>query len=79
MATLPPHTDGSVVFARWRQCTPIYRKTKMIATAMSFSCRVSAICAFYRPTTQTPSITNCLVAVIHTKPVIAIGRHGNDP
>jgi len=21
-ATLPPHTDGSVIFARWRQCAP---------------------------------------------------------
>jgi len=21
-ATSSPHTDGSIVFARWRQCTP---------------------------------------------------------
>jgi len=36
------------------------------------SCRVSAISAFCWTTTQTPSISNCLVAVVHTKPVIAI-------
>jgi len=51
---------------------PIYGKTKTVATAMSLSCTVSAISAFCWPTTQTPSITNCLVAIIHTKPVIAI-------
>ena len=33
---------------------------------------IAAISAFCRPTTQTPSITNRLVAVVHTKPVIAI-------
>jgi len=27
-AALPPHTDGSVVFARWRQLHFIYRKPK---------------------------------------------------
>jgi len=40
--------------------------------ATSLSCRVSAIPAFYWPTTKTPSITNRLVAIVHTKPVIAI-------
>jgi len=40
--------------------------------ATSLQCRVSAVSAFCRPTTQTPSITNCLVAVVHTKPVIAV-------
>jgi len=30
-----------------------------------------AISRFYWPTTQTPSITNCLVAIIHIKTVIA--------
>jgi len=33
---------------------------------------LGAIPAFYRPTAQNPSITNCLVAIVHTKPVIAI-------
>jgi len=44
----------------------------MIAMATSLSCRVSATSAFCWPTTQTPSIINCLVAIIHTKPVTAI-------
>jgi len=43
-----------------------------VSVATSLSCRVSAISAFCWPTTQTPSITNSLVAVVHTKPVIAI-------
>jgi len=38
---------------------------------MSLNCRVSAIYAFCWPTTQLPSIANCVVAVIHSKPVIA--------
>ena len=33
--------------------------------------KVSAISAFCRPTTQIPSITNCLVAIALSKPVIA--------
>jgi len=40
--------------------------------ATSLSCRVSAISAFCWPTTQTPSITDCIDAIVHTKPVIAI-------
>ena len=40
--------------------------------ATSLSCGVSAIPVFCWPTTQTPSITNCLVAVVHIKLVIAI-------
>jgi len=40
--------------------------------AMFVSYMVSAIAALCRPTTKTPSITNRLVAIIHTKPVIAI-------
>jgi len=28
MAAWLPHTDGLVVFARWCQCAPIYRKPK---------------------------------------------------
>ena len=51
---------------------PIYRKTKMVAMATSLTCRVSAISAFCWPTTQTPSITNCIVAIVYAKPVIAI-------
>ena len=46
--------------------------------------KTSAISAFCRSTTQTLSITNCLVAIIHAKPVNynfspKIGCHGNDP
>jgi len=44
----------------------------MVAMATSFRCRVSAISAFCQPTTETPSIMDCLVANVHTKPVIAI-------
>ena len=44
----------------------------MVAMSMSLSCGVSVIPAFSWSTTQTPSITNCLVAIVHTKPVIAI-------
>ena len=55
--------------------------------ATSLRCRVSAISAFCQPTTQPlppHSITNCLVAIIHTKPVKSnfspkIGCHGNIP
>ena len=42
---------------------------KLVAMATSLSCRISAISAFCRPTTHTPSITNRLVAIVHTKPV----------
>ena len=50
----------------------------------SLRCRVSAISGFCRPITQTPSITNCLVAIVHTKPVNSnispkIDCHGNVP
>ena len=44
----------------------------MVAMTTSISCRVLEISAFCWPTAQTPSMTNCLVAVVHTKPVIAI-------
>ena len=44
----------------------------MVAMATSLSRRVSAISAFCWPTTQTPSITNSVVTIVHTKPVIAI-------
>ena len=56
----------------------------MVAVATSLSCRVSAISAFCWPTTQTHFITNCLVTIVHKKPVNSnfspkIGYHGNDP
>ena len=44
----------------------------MVAMKTSLSCRVLAVYAFYWPTTQSPFITISLVAVVHTKPVIAI-------
>jgi len=44
----------------------------MVAMTTSSSCRVSEISAFCWPTSQTASMTNCLVAIVHTKPVIAI-------
>jgi len=44
---------------------------KMVAMTMPLSCRVSAVSAFCRPTTQTPSITNRLVTIVHTKPIMA--------
>ena len=44
----------------------------MVAMTTSISCRVSEISAFCWPTAQTASMTNCLVAIVHTKPVIAI-------
>jgi len=52
-AASPPHMDGSVVFARWRQCAHNI-KPKLVAMATSHRCRVSAISAFCRPITQTP-------------------------
>ena len=43
-----------------------------MTTSLSCSLQVIGnICIFSRPTTQTPSITNRLVAIAHTKPVIA--------
>jgi len=51
---------------------PIYGKPKMIAMATSLRCKVPAVCAFFRPTTQTPSITNCLLSIVLTKPAVAI-------
>ena len=53
-------------------CTPYIESQKMIAMATSPMCKVSAISAFCRPTTQTPSTTNRIVAIVLTKPVIAI-------
>jgi len=44
----------------------------MVAMATSLRCRVSAISAFCRPPLKLPSTTNCIVAIVHTKPVIAI-------
>ena len=67
-----PHVDGSVVFARWRQCAPHIQKAKNGCHGNVPWCRISAISAFCRLSTQTPLITNCLVAIVHTKPIIAI-------
>ena len=53
-------------------CTPYIESQKIIAMATSLRYRVSAISAFCRPTIQTASITNRLIAIVHTKPVIAI-------
>jgi len=53
-------------------CTPYTESQKMVAVATSPMCKVLAISLFCRPTTQTPSITSCLVAVVLTKRVIAI-------
>ena len=50
---------------------PIYGKPKIVAMATSLRCRVSVISAFCWLTTQIPCITNCLVAIVHTKLVIA--------
>jgi len=75
-------------FSRIRQvapmCTQYTESQKMVATATSLRYRVSAISAFCRPTTHTPSITNRLVAIVHTKPVNSnfspkTGCHGNVP
>jgi len=52
-------------------CTAHIQSQKMFSMATSLNCRVSAISAFCWPTTQTP-ITNSLVAIVHTKLVIAI-------
>jgi len=52
--------------------TPYTESQKMVAMATSPMCKVSAKSAFCQPTTQTPSITNFLVAIVLTKPVIAI-------
>jgi len=54
-------------------CTSYMESQKMVATAMSLRCKVPAISAFCWPITQPPpNITNCLVAIVLTKPVIAI-------
>ena len=47
----------------------------MVAMATSLSCSILALSAFNNfcwPTTETPSITNSLAAIVHTKLVIAI-------
>ena len=70
-AASPPHTDGSVVLARCHQCT------YMEITWLPWQRPLVAGCRQWlhfvgRSYTRTPSITNRLVAVVHTKPVIAI-------
>jgi len=51
-------------------CTQYMESQKMVAIATSLTCNVPAISAFCLPTIQTSSITNCLVAIVLTKPVI---------
>jgi len=63
---------------------PYIESQKMVAVVTSPMCRVSAISTFCQLTTQIPSITNCLVAIVHTKPVNSnfsskVGCHGNVP
>jgi len=53
-------------------CTPYIESQEMVAMAMSLSCKVSAISAFCRLATQFPTITSSLVAIVHSKRVIAI-------
>ena len=69
--TLKTHLKNQTAY-NWSY-SPLKAK-KMVVTATSLSCRVPvyAICAFCWPTTETPSITNSLVTIVHTKPVIAI-------
>ena len=76
----PQMTDNKPSFTR-KPHVVIFRQSsfaanavpKLVAMATSLSRRVTAISAFCRPTTQTPpSKTNRLVAIVHTKPVIAL-------
>jgi len=67
---------------RIKQCVASYHTTEVIAHC--HRCKVSAISAFCQPTTQTPSISNCLVTMVHTMPVNSnfspkIGCHSNVP
>jgi len=73
-AASPRHMDGSVVFARWRQCAPYIQKAKKwLPRQRPLRCEVSAISEICRPTTQTPLHNQLpIVAIVLTKPVIAI-------
>jgi len=51
---------------------PYIESQKMVAMVMSLNYRVAAVSGFCWPTSQTPSITNRLVAIVHTKPAIVI-------
>ena len=51
---------------------PYIESQKVVAVVTSLNYRVAAISGFCWPTTQTPSITNRLVAIVHTKPAIVI-------
>jgi len=54
-------------------CAAYIESQNMFTMATSLSCRVSAISAFCWPTTtQIPSISNSLVAIVHIKSVIGI-------
>jgi len=62
-SALLPHMDGS------RICTTYIESLKVVAVPTSLMCRVSAISALCWLSTQTPSIKNCLVVVVHTKSI----------
>jgi len=71
IVALPQPRDGSVVFAGWRQCAPhnrIYRKPKMFAMATSVFAGYRQYLHFVGRPLKPPA---CLVAVVHTKPLIA--------
>jgi len=71
VVALPQPRDSSVVFAGWRQCAPhsrIYRKPKMFAMATSVFAGYRQYLHFVGRPLKPPA---CLVAVVHTKPLIA--------
>jgi len=88
-AASPPHVDGSVVFARWRQFSPyIYRKPKAVSWQRPSRNRLRRHRIAW-PQKPTPRIKQ-RVASYHTTKVIAnnasygklcpkIGCHGNVP
>jgi len=83
-AASPPHMEGSVIFARWRQCAPIYRKPKWLPWQQPLGAGYRQYLPFVGQPLKVPSITNCLVAIVYTNPVNInfspkIGCHGNVP
>jgi len=67
-------------------CTPYIESQKLVAMATSLRCsaRYRQYLPFVSRPLELPSITNCLVAIVHTKPVNSnfspkIGCYGNDP
>ena len=66
--------DGSVVFARWRQCAPHIQKAKNLKLPWQrpYVQGIGSVCILFSADHSHPSITNCLVAIVLTKPVIVI-------